>query len=170
MTVEPRPTTSLPPSATRPLDPTSPLTGQRAANHELARRLRLAVARLARRARQEAGAGDLGPGLAAALSTIERHGPLTPSELADAERVKRPTATRMLATLTGEGLVIRHPDASDGRSARIEVSAAGRELLKRMRRRKTAFFSDRLARLSADELATLAAAVDVLERLLEEER
>ena len=62
---------------------------------ELASRLRLAITRTARRLRQEAGT-DLGPSQLAALATIERHGPLAPSELADHERVRRPTATRML--------------------------------------------------------------------------
>src|SRR2546421_145188 len=57
---------------------------------EVAARLRVAIFRTARRLRQEAGA-ELGPALIAALGTIERHGPLTPSELADLERVKRPS-------------------------------------------------------------------------------
>ena len=65
---------------------------------QLASRLRLAVARTARRLRQEAG-GGLSPTLTAALASIESHGPLTPSELADRERIKRPTATRLIGTL-----------------------------------------------------------------------
>jgi len=56
------------------------------ADQELATRLRLAVTRSARRLRQEAST-DLSPTLTAALATIERHGPLTPSELATRERV-----------------------------------------------------------------------------------
>ena len=47
----------------------------------LAAQLRLVITRTARRLRQEA-ASDLGPSQAAALATIERHGPLKPSELA----------------------------------------------------------------------------------------
>ena len=53
---------------------------------EAAARLRVAIFRTARRLRQEAGA-ELGPALLAALGTIERHGPVTPSELADLEGV-----------------------------------------------------------------------------------
>src|SRR3712207_8170996 len=52
---------------------------------DLASRLRLDIARMARRLRQEAGA-SLSPSQTAALATIERHGPLTPSELASRER------------------------------------------------------------------------------------
>ena len=62
----------------------------------LASRLRLDISRMARRMRQEAGA-ELSPSQTAALVTIERHGPLTPSELAQRERVQRPTVTRVLA-------------------------------------------------------------------------
>ena len=43
----------------------------------LAPRLRLAITRMARRLRQEAGT-DLGPSQVAALATIERHGPALP--------------------------------------------------------------------------------------------
>ncbi len=73
---------------------------------ELAARLRLAITRSARRLRQEADAG-LSPSLTAALATIERHGPLTPSRLAELERVQRPTATRLVAKLEQDGLVER---------------------------------------------------------------
>ena len=72
------------------------------ADQELATRLRLAIARSARRLRQEAGT-DLSPSLTAALATIERHGPLTPTELATRERVQRPTVTRIVVPARGAG-------------------------------------------------------------------
>ena len=83
---------------------------------DLAVRLRLAIARTARRLRQEAG-GELSPSQAAALATIDRHGPLTPSELAARERIQRPTATRLIARLHEAGLVDRAADPEDGRSS-----------------------------------------------------
>ena len=73
---------------------------------DLAGHLRHTIVRVARRLRQEAG-GELSPSLTAALSTVERHGPLTPSELAARERIQRPTATRVLARLEEEGLIER---------------------------------------------------------------
>src|ERR1044072_4908227 len=85
-----------------------------------AARLRMAIVRTARRLRQEgAGAGgtELTPTAASALATVERHGPLTPSELAEIERVKRPTATRTLRVLVEAGLVDGAPDPAAGRSA-----------------------------------------------------
>ena len=71
---------------------------------DLAARLRLGITRHGRRLRQEAG-GLLSPSQIAALATIERHGPLTPSELAQRERIQRPTVTRVLARLEEAGLV-----------------------------------------------------------------
>jgi DNA-binding MarR family transcriptional regulator len=135
---------------------------------EVAGHLRLVVARTARRLRQEAGA-DLSPSQSSALAAIDRHGPLTPSELATHERVQRPTATRVLARLEELGLVDRAPDPADRRSSLISVSAAGRTLLRRLRSRKNQFLARRLATLEPDEVATLDRAAAILERLLDEE-
>ena len=93
---------------------------------ELAARLRMAVTRLARRLRQEGQTG-LTPSQTAALTTVERHGPLTPSEFAAVEGVRRPTATRALDSLEAAGLVVREADPTDGRagSASASPTAAG---------------------------------------------
>ncbi len=136
---------------------------------EVAARLRLAITRTARRLRQDAG-GELGPAGTAALATIERRGPLTPSELAAIEQIKRPTVTRILATLAEAGLVERAPDPADGRSAIVAISSAGRERLRALRARKNAYLARRLGRLEADEVAALERAAEILERMLEGER
>lgn len=135
---------------------------------DVAGHLRLVVARTARRLRQEAGA-DLSPSLISALATIDRHGPLTPSELAAHERVQRPTATRVLARLEEGGLIDRAPDPADRRSSLISASAAGRTLLRRQRSRKNQYLARRLATLDPDEVATLERAARILERVLDEE-
>src|SRR6187200_1072562 len=130
--------------------------------------LRLAVTRTARRLRQEA-ASELSPSLLSALATLDRHGPLTPSELAARERVQRPTMTRILARLQEAGLVDRAADPVDGRSALVSASPAGRALLARARTRKDAFLARRMRALDADDRATLDRAAEILERLLEAE-
>ncbi len=138
------------------------------ATTDLAARLRLAVTRTARRLRQEAG-GSLSPSLTAALATIGRHGPLTPSELAARERIQRPTATRLLASLEAGGLVQRTADPGDGRSSLLTVTPEGSALLTKLRTRKDAYLAQRLRTLDAEERATLARASELLERLLEDE-
>jgi DNA-binding MarR family transcriptional regulator len=122
---------------------------------------------MARRLRQEAGAG-LSPSQTAALATIERHGPLTPSELAVRERVQRPTVTRVLARLEEAGLVLRAGDPADRRSCLVSISGEGRELLAEARTRKDAYLARRLESLSEADRAALDRAAAVLERMLEE--
>ena len=136
---------------------------------DLATRLRLAVTRMARRLRQQAGT-ELTPSLAAALATVEVRGPLTPSELAAIESVKRPTATRLVAKLAAAGLVDRAGDPGDGRVSLVSITPAGSALLSRMRKRKNAYLARRLRELPPDDIAALERAADVLERLLEDGR
>jgi len=132
----------------------------------------MVIVRTSRRLRQEAtgAVGELTPTSAAALATVERHGPLTPSELAEIERVKRPTATRTLRVLYDADLVERTPDPEDGRSAVVSITAAGRERLRRLRGRKNAYLARRMRDLPAEDLATLERAAEILERILEDER
>jgi len=101
---------------------------------------------------------------------VERHGPLTPSELAEIERVKRPTATRTLRVLTEAGLVQRAPDPMDGRSALVSITAAGRDQLRRLRGRKNAYLARRMRDLPAADLETLDRAAQILEEILEAPR
>jgi DNA-binding MarR family transcriptional regulator len=133
---------------------------------ELAPRLRLAITRMARRLRQEAGT-DLGPSQVAALATVERHGPLSPSELAERERIKRPTATRVVRRLGAAGLIDRVRDPEDGRSSILTITSEGRALLRRLRARKTAYLAQRLRDVDADDRATLERAAELLEGMLE---
>ncbi len=136
---------------------------------ELAARLRLVITRSARRLRQEAGT-ELSPSQTAALATIERHGPLTPSELAQLERVQRPTATRIVARLEDEALVERTSDPADRRSVTVAATPKGRALMGKLRTRKNAYLARRLQRLDDADLAALGRAAEILERLLEGER
>jgi DNA-binding MarR family transcriptional regulator len=137
---------------------------------ESAARLRMAIVRTSRRLRQEAAGavGELTPTSAAALATVERHGPLTPSELAGIERVKRPTATRTLRVLGEAGLVERTPDPEDRRSAVVSITAAGRERLRRLRGRKNAYLARRMRDLPSADIETLERAAEILEGILEE--
>jgi DNA-binding MarR family transcriptional regulator len=135
----------------------------------LAAHLRLVITRTARRLRQQAGS-DLGPSQTSALASIERHGPLTPSELARIERIQRPSATRIVARLEEAGLVERVADPTDGRSFTVGTNADGRALMNKLRTRKNAFLARRLRGLDEADLATLDRAAEILEDLLEGER
>jgi DNA-binding MarR family transcriptional regulator len=135
----------------------------------LAAHLRLVITRTARRLRQQAGT-DLGPSQLSALASVERHGPLTPSELARIERVQRPSATRIVARLEDAGLVERVADPTDGRSFTVGINGDGRALMNKLRTRKNAYLARRLRGLDPEDLATLDRAAEILEDLLEGER
>jgi DNA-binding MarR family transcriptional regulator len=133
----------------------------------LASRLRLTIGRTSRRLRQEGG-GGLPASQYSALVSVERFGPLTPSEMAVHERIQRPSATRVIAKLEEAGLVERASDPNDGRSSLIALTPAGRALLEQVRHAKDVYLEHRLETLSRQELATLQEAAGILERMLED--
>lgn len=136
---------------------------------ELAARLRLAVVRLSRQLRRHAASG-LSPSLVSALGVVGRRGPLTPSELADIEDVRRPTATRFIAILERRGLLDREPDSRDGRSYRVALTTRGAALLAESRTRQGAYLARALSALDPAELAALDRALGLLERLVKDGR
>jgi DNA-binding MarR family transcriptional regulator len=136
----------------------------------LAQALRISVSRLARRLRVERAAASLGePDLSetqlAALAALERHGAMTPGELAGHEKVQPPSMTRVISVLAELQLVRREPHASDRRQVVLTVTDAGRELVIKARRRREAWLAQRLRELSPAERATLRAAAPILEKL-----
>ncbi len=135
-------------------------------DRELVVQLRLAVMRLARRLRQQTE-GEITASQLSALSSVSRLGPLTLGALAAVERVRPPTMTRIVGHLEAAGLLVRRPAPADRRSAEVELSPSGRELLDRSRTRKDAYLAERLATLGPAEVAVLRRAAAVLERLLE---
>src|SRR6266487_1451712 len=107
------------------------MTLQQRADIGLATALRISVSRLARRLRVERLVPELaGPALSdtqlAALATLERHGAMTPGELAEHEKVQPPSMTRVIAVLVESQLVRREPHASDRRQVVLTATDAGR--------------------------------------------
>ncbi len=135
---------------------------------ETVARLRLAMARLARRQRQAASTG-LTPSQQSALAMIDIHGPLPLGELAALEQVAKPTITRIVAKLEEQGLVERLVDADDRRFARVIVTPVGHERLEETRQRRNRWLTERIEGLSPDDIAAIFAVVEPLERLLEVE-
>jgi len=132
---------------------------------ELASTLRVSVMRLSRRLRAERLQTDLSLNQLATLGTLDRHGPLTPRELAAHEKVQPPSMTRVLAGLEERGLILRTPHASDGRQHLVSLTADARTLLKEDRRKREAWLAQRLAELTQEERDVLRAAAPVIERL-----
>jgi DNA-binding MarR family transcriptional regulator len=135
----------------------------------LATALRISVSRLARRLRAERLAKGLEPGLSdtqlAALAALERHGAMTPGELADHEKVQPPSMTRVIAALEERSLVMRAPHATDRRQVVLTATDQGKEVVRHARRLREAWLAQRLRELTPQERALLRQAAPILEKL-----
>jgi DNA-binding MarR family transcriptional regulator len=132
---------------------------------ELGSALRVSVMRLARRLRHERPA-DMPPLThLATLGTLDRHGPMTPGELAAHERVQPPSMTRILAVLGEQGLITRAPHPTDRRQVLVALTDDARALLREDRRRRDQWLSRQLAQLTPADRAVLADAAVLLDRL-----
>ncbi len=133
---------------------------------ELAARLRVAIARLARQLRQRT-MGGLSPSQLSCLTSVERLEPVRLAELAAREAVAPPTLTRIVAVLVEIGMVARQADPDDARAALVTTTAAGRAALQLVREERTAFLFDRLHALADEDRARLPHLVELLEDLAE---
>jgi DNA-binding MarR family transcriptional regulator len=131
---------------------------------ELAARLRLTIARLARLLRQQAATG-LTPSQISVLVSLDLNQSLTLGELAAIEQVAPPTITKIVAKLEDDGLVARHPVPGDRRVARVSVTDEGRRRLDHSRDRRNAWLAVRLDELGPADTRRLADALDALEAL-----
>jgi DNA-binding MarR family transcriptional regulator len=132
---------------------------------ETAARLRATTTRLFRLMRRHSPAG-LSPSLLSALGTVRREGPLPIGALAEVEGIAAPTATKITDKLCAAGYVERRTDPTDRRVSLVAMTADGVALLDGIAARRTAWLTDRLRELPADERAALLTSLDVLEHLI----
>ena len=125
--------------------------------------LRLACMRISRRIRYESS-HDVAPHQFSVLCRLEE-APRTPGELAEIERVAKPSMTRTVGALVDRGLVLRQDDPLDGRSVILSLSEDGRRSVKAIRRRRDAWMASRVARLTPEEQDVLARATEILAKV-----
>jgi DNA-binding MarR family transcriptional regulator len=125
--------------------------------------LRLACMRISRRIRFESS-HDVAPHQFSVLCRLEET-PRTPGELAEIERVAKPSMTRTVGALVDRGLVLRQPDPTDGRQVILSITDAGRRSVRTIRRQRDAWMASRVARLSAEEQDVLARATVILAKV-----
>jgi DNA-binding MarR family transcriptional regulator len=131
----------------------------------LAHDLRLAVMRLSRRLRNQRVDTSVTLTHLAALSTLKRHGPMSPGELAAHERVQPPSMTRVVVALEGMGLVTRTPHPTDGRQVIIGLTPAAEDLLAAEARAREAWLTGHLQDLSPEERTVLREAAVIMDKL-----
>jgi DNA-binding MarR family transcriptional regulator len=132
----------------------------------VADRLHSTAIHLLRRVRKQDAATGEGPARLSALSVLVFGGPMTLGQLAAAEQVKPPTMSRIVTGLEESRLAERLTDAKDARRVRIRATPNGERLLHQGRRRRIEYLASHLGGLTREELATLAAAVRLLEGVL----
>ena len=131
----------------------------------LAHDLRLAVMRFSRRLRNQRVDTSVTLTHLAALSTLKRHGPMSPGELAGHERVQPPSMTRVVVALEGMGLVTRTPHPTDGRQVVIELTPAAEEMLSAEAQAREAWLAGRLQELTPEERSVLREAAGIMDKL-----
>jgi DNA-binding MarR family transcriptional regulator len=135
----------------------------------LAAHLRITVTRLNRLMRRQADTG-LSLSQLSALTSIERHGPLTLGALAETERVAPPSVTKVVAKLEELGYVTRQADPDDRRVARVTATPAGVDLLAQVRASKDLWLAARLADLGPEQRERVAAALEAFDELTGRDR
>ena len=136
---------------------------------ETAAVVRDGITRLNRRLRQARPLGELTQSQLSALTSLELAGALTPTELADAERVQPPTMTKIVAKLETMGLVQRTPHPTDGRQSILSATVRGREVFAEYRLARDEWLTQKLAELPDADRETLLAAFDILGRIARDE-
>ena len=131
----------------------------------LAGRLRLAMTRLRRQLRRH-DPSDLSISQLSALATVVHAGPLGVGQLAEAEILPSPAATRLADKLEEAGLVSRQMNPEDRRGVLLAATAKGSELVAQRERVGNAWLAAHLGAMQEADLVALQRAVMLLEALL----
>jgi DNA-binding MarR family transcriptional regulator len=134
---------------------------------ELAHRLRPVLLKLARELRREVHVLGVTGGQVALLIQIRKNKGIGPRGLAEIERISPAAMSGYIDRLQKAGLVSRVPDETDRRRQELALTEEAERVLRSVRSRRTAWLSERLEKLSADERAAIDAALYPLMRLLE---
>jgi DNA-binding MarR family transcriptional regulator len=132
---------------------------------DVARALLLGVGLLRRRLRQQPVDDGLTFPQTAALGRLDRGGPAAAADLARQEQISPQSMGATLSELEARGLVTREPDPNDGRRILLSISATGKRELNRRRNARVDQIAAALADFTEPELAHLAAAAPLIERL-----
>jgi DNA-binding MarR family transcriptional regulator len=136
---------------------------------ELARDLRLAIGRVARRLRR--AYVDAGEGLSflelAVLHRLDRDGPTSPGTLAGGEGVTSAAVAATLGALERHGMVTRRRSTQDARRIVVTISPAGQRTLHQRESANVASIEGVLQQLTASDRRRLAAVIPTLEKVAE---
>jgi DNA-binding MarR family transcriptional regulator len=132
---------------------------------DVANRLHSAAIHLLRRARRVDAESRLTAPQLSALSVVVYGGPITLGALAQAEQVRPPTMTRLVAAMAEAGLIEREADTADRRVVRVRATAKGRRILEDGRDRRIAVIAEGLSALPEADVQAIARALDAIEQV-----
>jgi DNA-binding MarR family transcriptional regulator len=135
----------------------------------LAHDLRRIAGKLKRRLRDQADVGDLTPSQRSVLLRLEKDGPATTSSLARLEGMRPQSMGAIIAALESAGMVRGAPDPTDGRRTLLSLTETCRTWINDGRAARQDWLSRTIeARLAPHEQEQLAAAMTLLQRLIDE--
>ena len=140
-------------------------TDARLGTLETADQLHSAAIHLLRKLRVGDRKSGIGPARLSALSVLVFGGPRSLSELADAEQVRPPTMTRIVAGLERSGFV-RRLATEDGRRVSLEATAKGTKIMWEGRKRRVESLNTALAALPENDRERIRAAIPLLQQLI----
>jgi len=143
------------------------LSGGSGEESDEAARLRIVLARLARRLRPTTAAGSLTTTDVEVLSTVARRGPVRLSDVAALAGLNPTMLSRIVAKLEELGLLERLGDEADRRVSLVRVTPVGSALHERVRSERTDVLSTELSSLPPAARRSLSNALPALELLAE---
>ena len=135
---------------------------------EVAVELMKAMTRLRARLRSESGSGEMALTWSQlmTLSRIVKEGPVTATELAHAEHVRRQSMAETVAALRAGDLITSFPDPYDGRKSLLQATSAGVALSRSIPVAREAWLSSVVETgLTAQERQVLREAAAIMNRL-----
>jgi DNA-binding MarR family transcriptional regulator len=131
--------------------------------------LRAILGKLKRKLREQGGQNDLTPSQVSVVLRLEKKGPAAVSSLARVEGMRPQSMSAIITSLLEAGLVGGSPDPNDGRQTLISLSRKCQKLLKEDRAARQDWLTITIQeKLSAQEQQKLAAALQLLARLVED--
>jgi DNA-binding MarR family transcriptional regulator len=133
---------------------------------DIADRLHSLAIHLLRRLRVRDLASGVGPAQLSALSVLVFGGPKSLGDLAEAEQVRPPTMSRVVANLERDGLV-RRLATEDKRRMRIKATARGTKILQDGRKRRVELLANAIGSLPKKERQQLREMAELLQQVIQ---
>lgn len=96
-----------------------------------------------------------------------RRGTDSMSELATAKNISRPAISQAVEVLVKKGLLTRVQSTQDRRFVDLALTEAGNNLLDTVFKETRGWMKERMHKLSADELETIAKAMEAMKKMME---